>query len=350
MSIKSTLGKKTWFNLSLVLMLVSFVVLTSVAIMCGAALAVAYRLGIIDRPVPLFGIIVILVIFVFIGMLEAAFIFRRTLKTVHTIDKAMNEVANGNFNVQINGEYFIDEMKSMVHSFNKMTHELQSTEMFRNDFVANVSHEFKTPLAAIEGYATLLQDDSLTAEERDEYIRRIIDTTRDLSEMTGDILYLSRLENQEISPKSTEFELDEQIREVILELESQWSNKLIDLSIDLDPVKCTGPELMLRHVWLNLVQNAIKYTPNGGNISLSLTTEADRIIFTVSDTGIGMTSEVQKHIFEKFYKADKSRTSHGNGLGLALVKRIVESCNGVISVESVPDLGSTFTINIPQKI
>ncbi len=350
MNIKNTLRKKAWFNLSLVLMLIGFVVLATVAMMCGAALIISYRLGIIDRPVPLLGTIAVLVLFVAIGMIEMSIISRKTLRTVRTINKAMNEVASGNFTVQINDEYYIDEMQSMAQSFNKMTNELQATEMFRSDFIANVSHEFKTPLSAIEGYATLLSDDSLTDEERGEYIRRITDTTRDLSELTGNILYLSRIENQEIAPKSTLFELDEQIREVILELESEWSNKLIELDIDLDPVKCTGPEQMLRHVWLNLISNAIKYTPERGCVTVNLTTEADRVIFTVSDTGIGMTSEVQKHIFEKFYKADKSRASHGNGLGLALVKRIVESCDGVVTVESVPDLGSTFTVNIPKEI
>ncbi len=350
MNIKNILRSKAWFNLSLALTLISFTVLTTVAVMCGVALALAYRLGIIQQPVPLLGTVAILVLFVAIGMIEMAIISRKTLRTVRTINNAMNEVANGNFDVRINDEYYIDEMQSMAGSFNKMAQELGSSEMFRSDFIANVSHEFKTPLSAVEGYATLLQDESLTADERNEYIRRIIDTTRDLSELTGDILYLSRIENQEIAPKSTEFELDEQIREVILELEAQWSGKLIDLNIDLDPVKCVGPEQMLRHVWLNLLQNAIKYNEESGSVSVTLTTEADRIIFKVADTGIGMTSETQKHIFEKFYKADKSRASHGNGLGLALVKRIVDSCGGAVSVESVPNLGSTFTVNIPQKI
>ncbi len=350
MSIKSTLRNKAWFNLSLVLMLVSFAILASVAVMCGVALAMAYRLGFIDRPVPLFGTVVLLVIFVIIGMIEAAIIFRKTLRTVSTINRAMNEVANGNFNVRINDEYFIDEMQSMAQSFNKMTHELQSTEMFRSDFIANVSHEFKTPLAAIEGYATLLQDDSLTALERDEYIRRITDTTRNLSEMTGNILYLSRIENQEITPQSVEFELDEQIREVILELEQAWTDKLIDLNIDLDPVKCVAPAQMLRHVWLNILHNAIKYTHEHGSVAVRLTSEGGRVIFSVSDTGIGMTSEVQQHIFEKFYKADKSRASHGNGLGLALTKRIVDICGGTVAVESIPDIGSTFIVSIPQEV
>ncbi len=350
MSIKNTLKNKAWFNLSLALSLVCFFVLTSVAIMCGTALILAYRFGIIDKPVPLIGTIVLLVSCVAIGTIEAAIICRRTLRTVKVLNNAMNEVANGNFKVRIGDDYVIDEIQSMSQSFNKMARELGSNEMLCSDFIANVSHEFKTPLAAIEGYATLLSDDSLTDEERRRYISRIIETTRNLSEMTGNILYLSRIENQQINPQSIEFELDEQIREVILELESEWSEKLIDLDIELDPVKCTAPAQMLRHVWLNLLQNAIKYTPERGTVSVRLTSEADRVIFTVSDTGIGMTSEVQKHIFEKFYKADKSRGSHGNGLGLSLVKRIVESCHGSVSVESAPDIGSTFTVVLPQKI
>lgn len=350
MSIKSKLKNKAWFNLSLVLSLMSFIVLTSVALMCGALLILAYKFGIIDQPVPFVGTLLLLISCVAVGTVEAAFICRRTLRTVKTINRAMNEVAHGNFSIRIRDDYCIDEMHSMAHSFNKMAQELGSSEMFRSDFIANVSHEFKTPLSAIEGYATLLSDDSLTDAERDEYIRRITDTTRSLSELTGNILYLSRIENQQINPQSTEFELDEQIREVILELEAGWSDKLIDLNIDLDSVKCVGPQQMLRLVWLNLLQNAVKYTPERGSISVRLTCEGDRITFIVSDTGIGMSTEVQKHIFEKFYKADKSRCSQGNGLGLSLAKRVIDACSGQITVESHPDIGSTFTVNIPRVI
>ncbi len=350
MSIKNTLRNKAWFNLSLVLMLVSFAILSSVAIMCGIALAIAYRMGVFDRPIPLFGTVVVLIMFVIVGMIEAAIIFRKTLRTVSTINNAMNEVANGNFDVRINDEYFIDEMQSMAQSFNKMAHQLGSSEMFRSDFVANVSHEFKTPLAAIEGYATLLQDETLTLQERDEYIRRITDTTRNLSEMTGNILYLSRIENQEINPQGVEFELDEQIREVILELESSWSEKQLELNIELDSVRCTAPAHMLRHVWLNLLQNAIRYTPDGGCVDVRLAIEGERAMFSVTDNGIGMSDETKQHIFEKFYKADKSRSSQGNGLGLALVKRIVDAVGGDIRVESELDMGSVFTVSVPIKI
>ena len=349
MNVKNKFKNKAWFNLSLVLSLFSFIVLSSVALMCGALLYLAYKFGVIEHPVPMLGTIILLVCCVAVGTAEAAFICRRALRTVRTLNRAMNEVAHGNFSIRIRDDYCIDELHGMSESFNKMAYELGTNEMFRNDFIANVSHEFKTPIAAIEGYATLLQDDGLTPQEKDEYIGRIIDTTRRLSDLTGNILHLSRIENQQINPQSTEFELDEQIRQVLLELESGWSEKLIDLKIDLDPVKCVGPEQMLRLVWLNLLQNAVKYTPEGGTVSVRLTCEGDRIIFAVSDTGIGMSTEVQKHIFEKFYKADKSRCSQGNGLGLALVKRIVDACGGEVSVSSIPDIGSTFTVNIPRK-
>lgn len=342
------LQTKAWFNLSLVLSIWAFVMLVSVMVIGALILSVSYEFGYVKHPLPGFALLLMMIACVLIGTVEAAIIYRRITRNITTVNKAMNEVANGNMDVRLDEDYCIEELQGMTVSFNKMVRQLGTTEMLRNDFVANVSHEFKTPLATIEGYATLLQDDNLTPEERDEYIEKITATSRRLSDMTGNILLISRLENQNISPECSRFELDEQIRQTVLELESEWSEKELNIDIDLDTTYCTAPRELLHHVWYNLLGNAVKFTDKGGSIVIRMDSQGGVITVTVSDTGCGMTSEVQEHIFEKFYQGDRSHKAEGNGLGLPLVKRVVDLLGGSIEVKSIPDLGSTFTLVIPQ--
>lgn len=202
-------------------------------------------------------------------------------------------------------------------------------ETLRNDFIVNVSHEFKTPIAAIEGYATLMQDQELSPEERADYSRLIIESTRQLSSLSSNILKLSKLENQEIVGGKKEFALDEQLRQALLLLEAQWNDKGINLELTLEPVVYYGNEELLMQVWLNLLSNAIKFTDNGGEVAVSLLSAEDAVTVRIADSGTGMTEEVMKRIFEKFYQGDKSRSAEGNGLGLPLVRRIVELSGGV---------------------
>ncbi len=268
---------------------------------------------------------------------------------VEHFSEAFQQVAKGDFSVRLPYRYHLREIRQMADNFNLMVQELGSIETLRNDFVNNVSHEFKTPLAAIEGYATLLQDEAITPEESREYTKIIIDSARQLSTLSSNILLISRLENQEIVAQKERFQLDEQIRQVLLILEKFWSEKEQELEIDMEDVLYYGNAGLLTQVWINLIHNAIKFTPKGGTIGIRLNKGPRWITCSISDDGIGMSEEVRRHIFEKFYQADTGRTGQGNGLGLTLVNRIVQLCGGYILVESIPGRGSCFTVKLPVE-
>jgi signal transduction histidine kinase len=228
-----------------------------------------------------------------------------------------------------------------------MVHELGNMESLRNDFVVTVSHEFKTPLAAIEGYATILRNPELTLEEYREFLQKITESIKQLAHLSSSILMVSNLENREVMTEKKRFRLDEQIRQAVLLLEPLWTSKNLTLNIDLDHVVYFSNEDLLMQVWINLINNAVKFTPKNGEINLLLKQSAQNIQMTVSDTGVGMAPEVQKYIFDKFYKEDRSGSIDGNGLGLALVKRIVDLSHGKIRVQSEPGLGSSFIVTLP---
>jgi signal transduction histidine kinase len=222
--------------------------------------------------------------------------------------------------------------------------------MFRNDFINNFSHEFKTPIVSIQGFAHQLRAGGLTPEEEREYIRIIADESDRLARMSTNILLLSKLENQAIVTEKTEFYLDEQIRTCLLLLEKQWSSKDIELNLDLDEVKYRFNDTMLSHVWMNLLGNAIKFTPRGGTVSCTLRADDRHVTAVISDTGCGMDENTQHHMFEKFFQGDTSHAGDGNGIGLTIVGRIMVLCGGTISVESAPGRGSTFTVTLPVTV
>lgn len=273
---------------------------------------------------------------------------KRVVSTVEHANEAIRQVAQGNFDVKLDENIPVQEMREIAQNFNMMTRELAGTEMLRNDFVENVSHEFKTPLTAIEGYVTLLQKKDLSEEKRGEYTQRILANTKRLNSLVGNILLLSRLENQELAIEKSRFSLDEQIRESLLLLEEQWSGKDLELDIDLAECEYLGNSDLLAQVWQNLLGNAFKFSPEGSAVRITLGQKEDGIAVSVSDSGSGIPPEVQKRIFEKFYQGDSSRSSQGNGLGLALVKRIVDLHGGKVTVDSVPGGGSTFTVVLPS--
>lgn len=283
-----------------------------------------------------------------LGTVIAVYVGKLIVRPVQNIGNAFDELSQGNFAVKISEKEKLAEIREMARRFNAMTYDLSHIETLRSDFVANVSHEFKTPIAAIEGYAMLLQNPSLSPQKHDRYVEKILENARRLSSMSGNILLLSRLENQEIVPNQSEYRLDEQIRQCILLLEEKWTAKEIALDIALEKITYYGSQGMLEQVWLNLLDNAIRYSPAGGSIAVKMEKENGGISVSVADHGDGMTEEVQKHIFEKFYQGDPSRKSEGNGLGLALVKRIVELSKGEIFVQSRPGHGSTFTVILPD--
>jgi signal transduction histidine kinase len=306
-----------------------------------------FRSGILDVQHRESSLIFFAIISVIIGMIISKFVARRPIGSIVEISEATKEIAKGNFNVQMNEDIRVTEIQTMARNFNLMVRELAATEILRNDFVENVSHEFKTPLAAIEGYVTLLQRKGLSEEKRKEYTDRILFNTKRLSALTGNILLLSRLENQEIEIKKESYSLDEQLREILLMYEPQWSGKKLDLDIDLDSVICCGNKELLAQVWQNLIGNAIKFVSDKGNIRVLLRQKQNAIVVSVVDNGPGMSKEVMGRIYEKFYQGDTSRASSGNGLGLTLAKRIVDLHGGTISVSSKEGKGTTFTVSLP---
>lgn len=274
---------------------------------------------------------------------------RKPIKAITAISDATKEVAKGNFDTQINEKVPTAELRAMAHNFNLMIKELSNTEMLRKDFIENVSHEFKTPLTAIEGYTTLLQNKHLTEQKRLEYTEKILYNTKRLSSLTGNILLLSRLENQEIPITKEYFSLDEQIRETILLYEIQWSEKNLELDINLNNVDYCGNKELLAQVWQNILGNAIKFVSDNGLISISLEQTATSVDVTITDNGIGMNDETLHRIYEKFYQGDKSHSTAGNGLGLALAKRIVNLHQGSIYVSSRENKGSSFLVTLPLQ-
>ncbi len=294
-------------------------------------------------------IILLALISIVFGSLISMFALHHVLNPITDLSRAMQKVAKGDYTVRLNAPVpnLKDEMYDLSSNFNQMVQELNSTQTLHSDFISNVSHEFKTPLAAISGYATLLQDDTLSDEERNEYINIIIQSTKALSRMTGNILSLSRLENQTIINEKEFFRADEQIRQCILRMEPLWSAKNISICPELEQITWNGNLELTAHIWNNLLDNAVKFTPCGGEISITAYTEDPWFIVVFRDSGPGMPPEVQKHIFDKFYQGDTSHKNKGNGLGLALVHKIVTLYGGAIQLESVPGMGSTFKILLP---
>lgn len=284
-----------------------------------------------------------------IGILVTGFMSKWFFDPIKKLTKAMEQVADGDFSVRLETKSSSKEIKEIYSGFNLMANELSKTEILQSDFVSNVSHEFKTPINAIEGYSTLLQDnDNLSGEQR-QYVDKILFNTRRLSTLLGSILLLSKIENQSIPVNQVKYRLDEQIRQSIVALEPAWSKKEIEFDVEMDRVEYTGNEQMMHHVWDNLIGNAIKFNPECGMVRIRLNEQSGRVTFTVEDSGPGISEEAKRHIFDKFYQADSSHKEEGNGLGLALVKKILSVSGGEISVENISGGGCRFTVILHTK-
>ena len=271
-------------------------------------------------------------------------------RPVKRITRAAEQIMAGDFSVRIPPvrELGSDEkFNDIVDCFNKMAQELGGVETLRTDFIANVSHEMKTPLAVMQNYGTMLQQPDLSEESRIEYAKAVTDSSRRMADMMTNILKLNRLENQQIFPQATEYDLGEQLCECLLQYENVWEQSDIEIKTDIEEgVRVKADAELLSLVWNNLFSNAFKFTEPGGTVSLTLAATDHHAIVQVKDTGCGMSPEVGAHIFEKFYQGDTSHATRGNGLGLALVKRVVDILRGEISVESVKGVGTTFTVKI----
>ena len=271
-------------------------------------------------------------------------------RPVQRIADAAGKIAEGNFSVRIQPVFSLDGQdgfNSIIHSFNRMAEELSGIETLRTDFISNVSHELKTPLSVIQNYGTLLQQLDLPEERRMEYAKTITDASHRLANLITNILKLNKLENQQIYPTQTVYNLGEQLCECLLTFENIWEDKNIEINTNLaEDIQIKSDAELLSLVWNNLFSNALKFTPNGGCVSVSLWAEPGYAVVKVSDTGCGISPEVGAHIFEKFYQGDTSHATQGNGLGLALVKRVVDIVEGDISVSSKIGKGSSFTVKI----
>ena len=272
-------------------------------------------------------------------------------RPVRIITEAAEKIMKGDLSVRIKPMQgaATEGFNRIITAVNSMTEELSGIETLRTDFISNVSHEMKTPLAVMQNYGTLLQSPELSDEKRVEYAKGVTDASRRLADMMTNILKLNRLENQTIFPQKTVFDLGEQLCESLLQYESIWEKSDIEIETEIeDDVKVEADAELLSLVWNNLFSNAFKFTGEGGKVRVSLTTDGHYAVVSVSDTGCGMTPEVGAHIFEKFYQGDTSRATQGNGLGLALVKRVVDIMQGEIGVESAVGKGTTFTVKIEK--
>jgi signal transduction histidine kinase len=296
----------------------------------------------------------------FLNVLLLTFLFgtidyiRRKLmvdRPVKIITEATEKIMQGDFSVRVRPMHGagMEGFNQIGMAINAMAAELAGTETLRTDFIANVSHELKTPLAVMGNYATMLQHPGITEEEKNEYAKSISEAARKLAQLITNILKLNKLENQQIFPQPKEFDLGEQLCECLLGFEDAWEAKNLEIETDIeDDVRIKSDPELLSLVWNNLISNAVKFTPDGGAIGLSLKTENSSVVVQVRDTGCGMKPEVGQHIFEKFYQGDTSRATQGNGLGLALVKRVVDILNGEIGVQSIYGTGSTFTVKFKR--
>ncbi len=343
--------KKTHSRLWLVFAVIVF---TSVAVaffLVIAFLFLLYKLNLItvDPHIIHFPILALLLESALIGGVISFFVGKLIIRPIDRFSAAFTELSGGNFDVRVSTNSKIDEIRKMEKHFNSMVYDLSHIETLRNDFVVNVSHEFKTPLSAIEGYATLLQEPGLSREKHNRYVDKILENSRRLTNLSSNILLLSRLENQETVLNQKEYRLDEQLRKIVLLLENKWTSKNLEFDIELPRFVYYGSEQLMDHVWYNILDNAIKHSPQGGTIHISLESGREAVSVSVSDEGDGMAEEVQKHIFEKFYQGDPSRKAEGNGLGLALVVRILDLCGGTVSVTSAPGAGAAFTVQLQNQ-
>ena len=340
---------KSRMSLRAVLVLFVFLIMLASMVFIGVASAILYQLGLFSflrGPNPVPPIVMLFLFSVIIGTGLAAVVGNRTLKPLHKMIDATHRVAEGDFTVRLDTDS-VPEVEDLTQSFNKMVAELGSIETLRTDFISNFSHEFKTPIVSIRGFAKLLRDGDLTEEERREYLDIIVQEAERLANLSTNVLDLTRLENMGILSQKEYFFLDEQVRRTAALMEPRWREKGLDVSLAMDSVTIHSDEELLQQVWVNLLDNAIKFTGEGGQIDIALKRRGEEAMFTIRDNGCGMDEATLNHLYDKFYQGDKSHAGRGNGLGLAMVKRIVGLCGGAISVESALEVGTAFTVTLP---
>lgn len=276
-------------------------------------------------------------------------LYRRRAREVVTLSDAIQKVAAGDYSIRITGQKK-GQITPIYEDFNKMCAELESVKILRNDFINSYSHEFKTPIASINGFASLVLEKDLPEEEKQRYLRIIVDESSRLSNLAVNTILLSKLSSQNIVSDLEEYDLGEQLRECSVILSNKWMEKNQDFTAELDNVSYKGNKEMMKHLWLNLLDNAVKYTPEEGVIKVFVYKDGEEAVVEISDSGEGISEEIREYLFDPYFQGDSSHSRQGLGLGLSIVKRIVELCNGSIGVKSAVNSGSTFTVRLPLKI
>ena len=326
----------------------AFIVAAELVVAVGVSYGVAVLFRYLPGPTAALPSSFWMIVFsIVIGLIFAFCLNRLFFKPIKRLSAAMKKVAAGDFKVRLDSKNVTHEVQDIYANFNLMTKELEATEILQTDFISNVSHEIKTPISAVEGYVTLLQDTTCTEEEKQQYIDKILFNTHRLSELVGNVLLLSKLEAQAIETSKSRFRADEQIRRSIMLLEPKWEAKNIEFDVELDDVEYVGNEGLMFHVWNNIIGNAIKFSSDGGKIKLKLHTDFGAAVFSCEDEGCGIPEDAMTHIFNKFYQCDSSRKSDGNGLGLALVKHIIDIHGGKVLVRNLEEKGCIFTVILP---
>ena len=332
------------------LMLASWILLVLSGMLVSSVFVVGYIIRlqpIRGMPIPLL-LLLPIILNILLAMVLLTLWTGKTLRPLKQLTDATKQVRKGDLTVRIPEQPSQSELNQLIVSFNLMLEELEHNEIFRKDFINNFSHEFKTPIVSIRGFARQLYNEDLTEEQKREYIDIIIAESDKLAGMSANVLLLSKLENQTIVTDKTSFELDEQIRGEILLLEGAWVKKNLCISPELEAVRYTGSAELLSHVWRNLLNNAIKFAPDHSELRIDLRREDGQIVVEISDEGPGMDEETAARIFDKFYQGDTSHKAEGNGLGLSIAKRSVVLCGGTIDVKSAPNQGCTFTVKLPE--
>lgn len=338
--------KGKWnYSLDFYFFWVNLCVFVAVSIVSALISAVLYHFFHLTIQIP--EAVYSVVLCIALGATVSHFLSKKILAPINRLSQAMGKVAEGDFTVRLESNNKLTEVQKLYHNFNLMVKELAATETLQMDFVSNVSHEFKTPINAIDGYTTLLQGNPDLTPEQTEYTHKILYNTKRLSGLVSNILLLSKIENQAIHPRKEKFWLDEQIRQAILALEAKWTEKNIDLAAELETISYTGNASLLLHVWQNLIDNAIKFNPVGGSILIYSKASEQNILVSIQDCGCGIPETERKRIFDKFYQSDTAHKEEGNGLGLALVCRIVAIHGGHIEAENCPEGGCKFTVILP---
>lgn len=336
--------RRILFTVACVFVLLVFILANIVLLIVGSD-----RIDLTSESYVEIGFICLAATLILLSQGIATYWVKRITKPIEEITKVTQQVSQGNFDVRIDSSDFRHEMYDLAENLNKMITQLNSIEIMRNDFVSNVSHEFKAPLSAIQGYVTLMSKPDLSTEKRIEYFSLLSQSVAQMSGLVDNVLKLSKLESDSSTPKKTYYRLDEQLRRSVLMFEKIWMEKDLEPNLDLPECAYCGNEELLGQIWTNLIGNAVKFCKTGGHFGVRIDDSNEKFVtVSVYDDGEGMSEEVKEHIFEKFYQGDTSHKVMGNGLGLALVSTICNMTGCTVSVESEPGKGSEFTVKMPK--